>query len=61
MGNPPFNIEVQEKRMSYGGRTLWDKFIYKSLEILKENSGYLGFINPGLWRGPGQLVTYGIY
>ena len=55
IGNPPFNIEVKEKRMSYGGRTLWDKFIYQSLNILKEKTGYLCFINPGLWRGPGQL------
>lgn len=53
MGNPPFNVEVGDKRFG-SGRTLWDKFIIKSFDILVEN-GYLGFIHPQNWRGLGLL------
>ena len=55
IGNPPWNKpKIGKLKGSYGGRTLWDKFIIKSLECLKPN-GYLGFINPAGWRGVGQL------
>ena len=55
IGNPPWNKpKVGKLKGSYGGRTLWDKFIIKSLDSLKPN-GYLGFINPAGWRGVGQL------
>ena len=54
IGNPPFNKEVTGVRVgSYGGRTLWNKFIIKSFDVLKPN-GYLTFINPANWRGLGQ-------
>ena len=52
IGNPPFQIEQQGKRIGgYGGRTLWDKFIIKSLDLLVSN-GYLCFITPPGWRKP---------
>ena len=52
IGNPPFQIEQQGKRKGgYGGRTLWDKFVIKSLDLLVEN-GYLCFITPSSWRKP---------
>jgi hypothetical protein len=52
VGNPPFQIEQNGKRKGgYGGRTLWDKFVIKSLDILMSN-GYLGFITPAGWRKP---------
>mgnify|MGYP003144876959 CR=1 FL=1 len=52
VGNPPFQIEQEGKRKGgYGGRTLWDKFIISSFEILN-NNGYLGFITPAGWRKP---------
>ena len=52
IGNPPFQIEQQGKRKGgYGGRTLWDKFVIKSLDLLVEN-GYLCFITPSGWRKP---------
>ncbi len=55
MGNPPFQKYQDEKRKgSYGGRTLWDKFVIESLKILKEN-GFLTFIHPNGWRGLGEL------
>lgn len=55
MGNPPFNKPQEGTRKgSYGGRTLWDKFVKKSLEILNKN-GFLAFINPANWRGLGEL------
>ena len=53
IGNPPFQIETGERRFGTG-RTLWDKFIEKSLELLYVN-GYLGFITPPPWRGLGNL------
>jgi hypothetical protein len=52
MGNPPFQKEQEGKREGgYGGRTLWDKFIIKSFELLIAN-GFLGFITPSGWRKP---------
>jgi hypothetical protein len=55
IGNPPWNKpKLGLQTGSYGCRTLWDKFIIKSLDSLKSN-GYLGFINPAGWRGLGQL------
>jgi hypothetical protein len=53
IGNPPFNVEVGEKRFG-SGRTLWDKFVIKSLDLLHIN-GYLCFIHPQNWRGLGLL------
>jgi hypothetical protein len=53
--NPPFQKPIEDKRdEGYGGgRTLWDKFVEKSLEYLRVN-GYIGFINPPNWRGLGD-------
>lgn len=52
VGNPPFQKEQEGKREGgYGGRTLWDKFVIKSLELLVPN-GYLCFITPSGWRKP---------
>jgi adenine-specific DNA-methyltransferase len=52
MGNPPFQMEQEGKRKGgYGGRTLWDKFIIKSLDILLDK-GFLCFITPSGWRKP---------
>lgn len=53
IGNPPFNVEVGEKRFG-SGRTLWDKFVINSFKILNKN-GYLCFIHPQNWRGLGLL------
>jgi hypothetical protein len=55
VGNPPFNKPQKEKRTGVkGGRTLWDKFVLKSIKLLS-HKGYLGFINPASWRCLGQL------
>ena len=45
MGNPPF----QETTGPHTRITMWDKFIIKSLTILK-SSGYLVFVHPSGWR-----------
>ena len=45
MGNPPYQKKVGPKKTE----TLWDKFVIKSLKILKIN-GYLTFIHPSGWR-----------
>jgi hypothetical protein len=50
--NPPFQMAQQgERKGSHGNKTLWDKFIIKSLNLLV-NNGFLAFINPSSWRRP---------
>jgi len=52
IGNPPFQVEKKEAyEGSSGHRTLWDKFVKKSLDIIKPE-GYLAFITPANWRRP---------
>lgn len=52
IGNPPFQVEKKNTyEGSSGHLTLWDKFVKKSLEIIKPN-GYLAFITPANWRRP---------
>jgi hypothetical protein len=48
VGNPPYNKGNSNKGT---GHILWDKFVVKSMEILKEN-GYLCFVHPPPWRKP---------
>jgi len=51
VGNPPYNKERTSKKGTSAGRVpLWDKFIYKSMDLLAD-SGFLCFINPPLYRG----------
>jgi hypothetical protein len=53
MGNPPYNkAKDGALKGGYGGRSLWDLFVVKSVnEWIKEN-GYLVFIHPPSWRKP---------
>jgi len=53
MGNPPYNKSKDGTlKGGYGGRSLWDLFVVKSLnEWVNENS-YLVFIHPPSWRKP---------
>jgi hypothetical protein len=51
IGNPPFNDKTNENNRT--NKALWPLFIDKSLEVLKPG-GFLGFIHPQNWRGPGQ-------
>jgi hypothetical protein len=52
VGNPPFQKEQIDKRQGgFGNKTIWDKFVIKSLTLLKFN-GILGFITPPAWRAP---------
>ena len=63
IGNPPFQTPRDDtiRTGSKGGRTLWDKFIVKSLGILRHSSEgsaentedrFLCFITPPAWRKP---------
>jgi hypothetical protein len=55
VGNPPFNNDTTNAYVgkSAGKGTLWDKFIIQAIDILNPD-GYLCFINPAGWRGPGK-------
>ena len=63
IGNPPFQMPRDDtiRLGSKGGRTLWDKFIVKSLEILNSNLGkeerFLCFITPPAWRKPNSPLS----
>ena len=62
IGNPPFQSPRETARTSSkGGQTLWDKFIVKSLGILRQTTPpgpgtnaerFLCFITPPAWRKP---------
>ena len=52
LGNPPFQKEKMGKyEGGVGHRTLWDKFVVASLDILTPY-GQLAFITPSGWRRP---------
>ena len=44
VGNPPYQTETNGN-----SRPIWDKFILKSFELLKED-GYLSMVHPAGWR-----------
>ena len=46
IGNPPYNGAE-----TGGGKSLWDKFIRKSILFIKKD-GYLSFVHPSSWRKP---------
>ena len=51
VGNPPFDSPQKAKGKRGGGKTLWDKFVLKYIDMLKPN-GYLALVHPTLWRKP---------
>ena len=56
VGNPPYQApqEVKnEKGITGGGDTLWDKFIVQSTKLLKPG-GHLCYVHPAGWRGLGK-------
>ena len=53
MGNPPYNKSKETSlKGGYGGRSLWDLFVVKSLDELLNDNGFLMFIHPPSWRKP---------
>lgn len=52
IGNPPYNAPMNANGKRGGGDTLWDKFVIKSISLLKKQIGLLCFIHPSLWRKP---------
>ena len=53
MGNPPYNKPKNGAlKGGYGGRSLWDLFVVKSLNEWVIEKGYLVFIHPPSWRKP---------
>lgn len=52
MGNPPWNQSRKEGEVGRNG-VLWNKFILSAFKMLKPK-GFLCFITPSGWRGPGR-------
>ena len=56
IGNPPYQPSVNRGKDkgdggSGSGNVIWDKFVTKSLDVLKTN-GYLCLVHPAKWRKP---------
>lgn len=45
LGNPPYQIKVGENNTE----PIWNKFVFKSFELVKED-GYVALIHPSGWR-----------
>jgi len=53
LGNPPYNKSKNGTlKGGYGGRSLWDLFVVKSLNEWVDDGKYLLFIHPPSWRKP---------
>ena len=59
IGNPPYNTKGmkkvptnKERNKKQDGTTSWNKFVIKSLALLKSESGQLCFIIPSIWLKP---------
>jgi hypothetical protein len=52
VGNPPYN-----KNNTGTGNSIWQLFVYKSINDLLKNKGYLLFVHPSLWRKPQSAKT----
>jgi hypothetical protein len=53
IGNPPYGKDNGASNST----TLWDKFIFKSIELLKDG-GYFSMVHPGSWRsGSGEFIN----
>lgn len=56
--NPPYQGHKERKASAVNGTCgseIWDKFVIKALELLKEN-GYLAAVHPPKWRKPGHDI-----
>lgn len=51
IGNPPYDASQNNQGKKGGGDNLWDKFVIKSLDNLKDD-GYLCYVHPTGWRKP---------
>lgn len=65
IGNPPFNCNGQKKvptnnkdNKNEDGITIWNKFIVKSIELLKDNTGILCMFVPSIWLKPDKERLY---
>lgn len=54
VGNPPYQPNVKVSKGGSGSRkSIWDKFVFTSIERLKDD-GYLCMVHPSSWRKPGH-------
>jgi len=59
IGNPPYNSGGMKKvpsnitmKKTEDGKTIWKSFVFKSLSLLKKNTGQLLYIIPSIWMKP---------
>ena len=53
IGNPPYNKSKNHVyKGGHGGKSLWDKFVFFTLENFLVEYGYLLFVHPPAWRKP---------
>lgn len=52
IGNPPYNTGTSGGN---GARDLWDKFVFKGFELLKDD-GFLVYVHPSKWRSPENKI-----
>jgi hypothetical protein len=64
IGNPPFNFMGQIKvptsnnNKKNDGTTIWPDFIYKSISLLKPETGMLCVFIPSIWLKPDKKMMY---
>ena len=59
IGNPPYQMtknKVKEGVSGMCGGTLWDKFMYLSINELATKDGYVVLVHPGQWRKPDHTL-----
>ena len=64
IGNPPFNcggqikVPTSSNNKKNDGKTVWPEFVFKSVSLLKNETGILCFFIPSIWLKPDKKNMY---
>ncbi len=64
IGNPPFNcggqikVPTSSNNKKNDGKTVWPDFVFKSISLLKNETGILCFFIPSIWLKPDKKNMY---
>ena len=64
IGNPPFNcggqikVPTSNSNKKNDGKTVWPDFVFKSISLLKNETGILCFFIPSIWLKPDKKNMY---